>query len=104
MQRHIEIYLAEPTSSFCLLLDGADELELFNETDIHFWRKGLHVLDSRWKRLGCCVSQTILQKGVLIEFEPQDITFPIKPKSNVKICPITGYPKVKGLLNITIVL
>lgn len=93
MQRHIEIYLSQPTGGFCLLLDKADDLLDFYEHDPLFLKKGLWVFDSEWKRIA--TSQTILPKGVVIKF---DFTYGLNQQRE-----FARHEKRQGLLNITII-
>lgn len=93
MQRHIELYLSKPTASFCLLLDGADDILDFDEHDPLFWKKGLLFFDSEWKHIP--TSQTILPRGVCIKF---DFMYGIN-KDKEFVC----HEKRQGILNITIV-
>lgn len=100
---HIEIYLPTPTGAFCILLDNADDILDFDETDRDFWKKGLKVFDEKWKPLPYCVSQTILPKGVELRFELNEgyvhLTNP--PGEQLEIN--WQAKMVQGLLNITIV-
>ncbi len=94
MQRHIEVYLAEPTSYFCLLLDGADDLfDSIDETDREFWKKGLHVFDAAWNPVP--IDATYWPKGVALKFDFMYGLNELKQFAN--------YEKRQGLINITIV-
>lgn len=102
MERHIEIFIPYPTTCFCLLLDGADDLGDFDEHDRDFWKKGIHIFDKDWKPVSTeCI--THYTKGVEIVFGRSFGYFTPNAPHGQRLSIVEEKQQFQGVINITIV-